>query len=477
MAHEPRPIERPRAPLLKAHHLWYAALTVISIAAGISLLFAEPMIIFGVAGVAIMTIMLVRNPFLGALAYVIFEYARVSAMFPALQSLQLGKLIVLATLITFVTRYAIARDIKIVSDKVYMLFLTWLGIALVSMTSAMDMQIAFDAIIDLAKLFVICCLLINLVDTLPKWQLFTWTYLLLNFKLAQFQIRSFASGLASASDQSWYIQEGVGAGSGGFFANGNDFGLAMVVVVPVAFYMALSVKSPILKVVAAVFTTGFVVALLRSGSRGAALGLAAAAALYWARSRNKLVSFIVVVAFALSFWAIASEPWKERFLSAWNYDEDPTAVSRITLWKGGIAMFVDHPLTGVGLYNSPTAWTAKYNVGGVGGATACHNIFLQAASELGIGGLAVLIGLVVLIFQRNRETRRICREANLTEPWLTNFSLALDCSLLGFVVHGFFLTVLYYPHLYILTAMTISLHNVARKQVSSGLPAWGIPVS
>ena len=475
MAYEPRLTDG--APLLEPHHLWYAALAVISVAAGAGLLFGKPFIIFGIIGIAFLAIMLIYYPFMGALAYVVFEYARVSAMFPDLQALQFGKLIVMSTLITFLIHYAFLRNTKIVFDKVYVLFLMWLGIALMSMTFAMDTQVAFDASIDLTKMFVICFLLINLVDTIAKLQAFIWVFLLLNFKLAQFQIRSFAAGLASASDTSHFIREGIGAGSGGFFANGNDFGIAMVVVVPIAFYLLLTVKSKILKVIAALMTSGFVIALLRSGSRGAALGLAVAAALYWARSRNKLVSFIAVIAFALSFWAIASDPWKDRFISAKNYDEDPTAVSRITLWKGGIAMFADHPMTGVGLDNSHIAWSRQYNVTGVRGASACHNIFIQAASELGIGGLAVLIALLVLIFQRNRETRKICREANLTEPWLTNFSLALDCSLLGFVVHGFFLTVLYYPHLFILTAMTIALHAIAKKQVSLKLPVSDLPAS
>ena len=141
------------------------------------------------------------------------------------------------------------------------------------------------------------------------------------------------------------------------------------------------------------------------------------------------------------------------------------------------AMFPDFQLTGVGLGHSSLNWTLKYNVTGVGGASVMHNIFIQAASELGIGGLIVVVWLLVLIFQQNRETRNICREANLTGPWLTNFSRALDCSLFGFVVHGCFLTVLYYPHLYIIVAMTIAIHAIAKKQVSSSLPAWSDRVS
>lgn len=466
-----------RTQLVESRHLWYAALVVVSLACAIGLLFAGPTLVFGLMGIIFLAVMLLHNPYLGVLAYIVFEYARLSAMFPGLRDLQFGKLIVLTTLIIFLIRRATSHDIKIVSDKIYVLFLAWLGIALVSMAFAMNTQMAFDATVDLAKWFVICFLLINLVDTIPKLQVFIWLLLLLNFKQAQFQMRSFVAGLSSASDQAYFIQQGVGSGSGGFFSNGNDFGMAMVIVVPLAFYLFLSMKSRILKVIAGVMTATFVIALLRSSSRGAALGLAAATALYWARSRNKLVSLALVIAFLAGFWVIASDPWKQRFLNAQNYEEDSTASSRITLWKGGISMLADHPLTGVGINNFSSNWESKYRPSGVRGATVVHNIFLQAASELGLGGLAVVVAVLVLIFRRNRETRKICREANLSEPWLPNFSLALDCSLIGFIVHGFFLTVLYYPHLYIIAAIAIALHAIAKKQALSSLPVSSLPSS
>ncbi len=455
---------------MESRHLWYAALVVVSLACGIGLLFAGPTLVFGLMGIIFLAVMLLHNPYLGALAYIVFEYTRLSAMFPGLRDLQFGKLIVLTTLIIFLIRRATSHDIKIVSDKMYVLFLAWLGISLVSMAVAMNMQMALDATIDLAKYFVISFLIINLVNTIPKLQVFIWLFLLLNFKLAQFQLRSFAAGLSSTSNQSFFIQQGIGAGSGGFFGNGNDFGIAMVIVVPLAFYLFLSVKSRILKIVSGALTATFVIALLRSSSRGAALGLAAATALYWARSRNKLVNLALVLAFLAGFWAIASDPWKERFLNAQNYEEDGTASSRITLWKAGLSMLADHPLTGIGINNFSPNWLSKYRPSGVGGASVVHNIFLQAASELGLGGLVVVVAVLILIFRRNQETRRICREANLNEPWLTNFSLALDCSLIGFIVHGFFLTVLYYPHLYIIAALTIALHAIAKKQALSSLP-------
>jgi putative inorganic carbon (hco3(-)) transporter len=464
-------------PIVEPQHLWYVTLAGLSIAAAFGLVFAGPFIVFGLVAVVFLTIMLLHNPFLGVVAYIVFEYARLAAAYPGLRSLQFGKLIVAATLLMFLVRHVVMKENKLVTDRIFLIFGAWLALAAASIAFAMNSQMATDATIDLAKWFVICYLIINLVDSLPKFQIFVWILLLLNLKLAQFQIRSFLTGYAAASNQAYFIREGIGSGSGGYFANGNDFGLAMVIVAPLAFYLILSLKKGFTKLIAGGFTATFVIALLRSGSRGAALGLAAAAVLFWARSKSKFVSFALVLAFLGGFWAMAPDPWKERFISAKNYDEDATASSRITLWKAGIAMFKDHPLTGVGIDNYSPNWLAKYNTTGVGGASVVHNIFIQAASELGICGLIILIAVLVMVFRRNGETRRILREANLQERWLFNFSLALDCALLGFIVHGFFLTVLYYPHLYIITAMAIALNSIAKKSVLQASSAAVVPAT
>jgi hypothetical protein len=43
----------------------------------------------------------------------------------------------------------------------------------------------------------------------------------------------------------------------------------------------------------------------------------------------------------------------------------------------------------------------------------------------------------------------------------------LDCSLVGYLVAGFFVTVLYYPFFWINLAMTVALHNAARNAVAA----------
>ena len=70
--------------------------------------------------------------------------------------------------------------------------------------------------------------------------------------------------------------------------------------------------------------------------------------------------------------------------------------------------------------------------------------------------------LIYLAFKRNVETRAL---SGGDDPWCQakrRLSLALDLSLLAFLVSGSFVTILYYPHIFIILAMIVSLNHIAR---------------
>ena len=84
----------------------------------------------------------------------------------------------------------------------------------------------------------------------------------------------------------------------------------------------------------------------------------------------------------------------ERFISLFNAQEG-TTFYRLRLWQATLDMIRDHPLTGVGLdnflyqypnYMLPEAWQEP-------DLSHPHNIFLDFWTRLGLGGVAVLLGL------------------------------------------------------------------------------------
>ncbi len=449
-----------------SHTMLVIFFVLFSLLCGIGFLFLSPLLVFAVAGLLILSLLMIYCPYLGILVYLVVEYARIPAMFPSLQALQMGKIVVIVTGLIWILRSVFTRKLKFVYDPLNWIMAIWAFIVIGSSFFAVNSTLATQGMIDFLKWVIIYFLIINLVDTLPKWQWFMWCLLLLNFKLSQFQIRQFMGGYEMASSPDRFVTEGVGAGSTGFFGNAGDFGVAMCVVAPLAFYLVKAVKSKALRVGAIIFLSAFVFSILRCGSRGAALALFFMALFFWLKTSKKLQSGVVILLFVIGFWASAPEAWKERFVSAAEYQQDVTASQRLRLWGAGLRMSADSPLLGVGINNFGTNYASHYHAPDEAGfAWAPHNIFIQAVSELGVLGLFSLLMAMFLVFQRNRSTRRLSSENNLTDAWIARFANALDLSLIGYMVSGFFLTVLYYPHLYIIMTLSISLNQIARKQV------------
>jgi putative inorganic carbon (hco3(-)) transporter len=435
----------------------WALVVLLSLIAGISLTQVHPGIPLGIIVGLLGLLLLVRYPFLGVLAYIVFEYARLPAMFPVLQPLNLGKLIVAATAVAWVAKMIVTREFHFVRDKVNLLMGVWIVLALASCTDAVQASMAFQGTVGLAKFVASYYLIVSLATSLSKWKWCAWVLIFLHLKMSQFQLRSYAQGILTADDRYQFIRGGVGAGGdGGFFGNSTDFGAAMCVIAPVALYAFRTTKSRLLRLSAFIAAVAFPVSILRSGSRGAAVALLAMSCVLWLKSSRRLLVGTLVALSAFGFWFAAPAEWQQRFKSGADYDRDLTASSRLRFWKAGFEMLTNHPINGVGVDN----FTESYRAMGGEGYVA-HSIWIEGASELGVLGILTIGGVMVLGFRRNAQTRDLCRGDDEECRFIRGMSDALDLSLVGYMVAGTFTSILYYPFLFMTMALIISLHHIA----------------
>jgi len=185
-----------------------------------------------------------------------------------------------------------------------------------------------------------------------------------------------------------------------------------------------------------------------------------AAVLVWflLRSRHKFRTLIVTAAIVAVAVAILPDEQMQRLQETGT---DATSLSRISYWKDGIKITNEHPILGIGYANWEQYYLMHYNPRG----QLPHNIFVQAGSELGYSGLLVFGLLIVYTFVINSRTRKLARQ--LPEGgFIVGMARGLDGALVGYLVSGFFVTVLYYPYFWINLAMTVALHRVARNQLN-----------
>ena len=392
-----------------------------------------------------------------ACLYLILEYVRPQSIHPVLNFLPWDKIVIgLAVLaLPFDPGRHRVRD----ATNIWMSLFG--AVIIVASTFAMFPSISWSRWFDFFGWYAIYFLIIFSVNTAERFFIFIAIYLVANFKLSFFGARTWAS--TGFSFSSWGIY-----GPPGDFQNSSDLSTQMLMFAPIAFELALFVKSRVKRLTYWFLMLGAVtgaMTVLGASSRGAQIALVAQAG--WIAIQRKLrfrviagVAILVAIAYAL---LPAAE--KARFASAGT---DNTSIQRLDYWRGGLKMIEHHPLLGVGYFNFPAVYaiqdpTKLWH----GKAQLPHNIFIQVGTDAGLLGLGIFLVLIYRNFKIARDIRRECDRNADAPAYAPSVARGLAVTAWGFVIAGQFNTVAYYPFLWINLALTVALFNI----VSGSEPA------
>lgn len=382
-------------------------------------------------------------------AYLLFEYVRPQSIYPALSGAPWARLSILAALGSMLLEGRIPR----LRTPVDIGLAVFTGVVVISSFTAHHPQISFSFLTDYISWVLIFVLISNIVTTEQRFLVFMLAYVLYNFKMSQHATRSWAgSGFA--------FRDWGTTGAPGWFHNSGEFGIQMNVFLPIVICFLLGLvchwgrylRWGFYGIIATVVT-----GTIGSSSRGAMIGMAAVAVFLFARSKHKFKAGIALGCLGLVGILLIPEESLDRFRTI---GEDGTSTSRRVYWAAGIEAMQENPVLGIGYANWSTYMNERYESMGLP-----HNIFVQAGSELGYLGLFALVGLIAASFIVNAQSRKMLRKLKERGRFLSMMSIGLDGALVGFLVSGSFVTVLYYPYLWINLAMTVALYNSARHTV------------
>jgi O-antigen ligase len=97
------------------------------------------------------------------------------------------------------------------------------------------------------------------------------------------------------------------------------------------------------------------------------------------------------------------------------------------------------------------------------GQWASHNTLVGIGAESGLGALAAFGMAIVIAFLRLRV---VIREGRLNNPRLALFAIAIETSLVGFMVSGLSGNYEKTKFLYVLLGLVLSLDNIRREQTA-----------
>ena len=399
--------------------------------------------------------------------YLFIEYVRPQQLFPAIDVLPWGQVILGLTTITLL---AGARGFRRYSPADTALGIYAAIVLLSSTTAYMPIESVRNYIFFFSWVLVYF-LISNIVVTEKRFIIFMLAFLLYNAQMAFGAMKQWAS--FGFGFRTWGV-----TGGAGWFNNSGEFGVAMCIFFPVAFYFALALRDRLPKwkfLVLLAMAGSAVLGTVASSSRGALVGVAAAGMWMLVKSKYRVRAIVSAVALIAVVLMVLPPEQKARFSESGT---DKSSVTRLTYWKRGIQMTEDYPVLGVGYFNWMPYYQRTYGVIG----QLPHNIFIQASAELGYSGLAAFLGLIGVTLVVNRRTRRRATQA-ANGRFIFLMAHSLDAAMMGYLASGFFVTVLYYPFFWINLSMTVALGEVARRELvpvaARAMPAgrrMGMPV-
>lgn len=385
--------------------------------------------------------------YLIVLLYLFFEYVRPQTLYPAIDFVPYGKIILLICLITHIMSKSHIR----VDNVASMLMIIFAFVIVMSSIMGISFSNSVKYWYDFIAWMLVYYLITHTVNTEKRFLFFMLLFLLCSFKMAQFSARGWVT------EGRGYSTWGFGGGPG-WFNNSGEFGIQMCLYFPLAFYFFMALKDfwpKWKKMVFALLPITGLMGMISSSNRGTLVGGGAVIIWMFLKSRYKVKALCALALIGVLAFQFIPEAQKQRFESA---GEDETSISRINNWKNGLKMAEMYPVLGVGFKNWQTADRLFFD----GNGLLSHNIFIECLSELGYAGLSVFLFLIHSTFSNNRQTRLLVLAADNENKFLYSMAHGLDAALIGYLVSGFFVTVLYYPYFWINLSMTVALNNIAR---------------
>lgn len=270
-------------------------------------------------------------------------------------------------------------------------------------------------------------------------------------------------------------------GPGGFIGGNNELGLAMLMILPLLFWLRSVSRQPWQRTALLIGAGLTFIAILGTQSRGAFVGMVAVLFYFWLKSRSKVITGIlgiIAVSAALTFMP---QSWHERMESIRDYEQDTSAMGRINHWWAAFHLANDRPLgagfDGIndgrqyGLFARYAPDPNDYH--------DSHSIYFEVLGDHGWVGLSLFLLLGLLAFAKARRLIRDTQGVPELE-WVNVLGRMVQVSLVAYATSGAFLGLAYFNLYYHLLAFLVIGERILvhHQESAAARPATGAqPVS
>jgi len=368
-------------------------------------------------------------------------------------SLSVVKLLSLVVFGAAIVHFCVFRKMdRLVSAPQNWLILLFLAATVVSGLVAIDPTAALSQTFKFARVLSLYVMIIHIVRTPTDLRRVVWAVVISGLICTLYGIYNYHFNPAELGSEPRIS---------GMMGNANGFAAEMVARLPLVLYLLMGERHIGRRVLLALTAAALLYGILLSGSRGGVLGLVLAMGLFVIRQKHKLVTLVLILALVPVVLNIMPLHIKERVgLVSTKYDTTDASVERRqTYLEFGLQLFLQHPVTGVGLQGFSEAYSrSQYRFLQTSQAKrVAHNTYLEIATGTGLLGLIPFLGL---FFISLHEVVKAAQE--MAHDWfLAGVANGIFAGFGGFLLTSFFLTAQYEKTLWLLVALTVVMRQLS----------------
>lgn len=238
-----------------------------------------------------------------------------------------------------------------------------------------------------------------------------------------------------------------------FIADRNSIGLALIMTVPLLYFMYLQMRHWYTRHLLLAGTGLTLVAIVGTQSRGALVGICAMLLFYFMKARRKLVALLAVIPLAFVVYNVMPEKWFARMETIQNWEQDGSASERVRAWGNAVDL-ANFRFIGGGM-RALVHW----------GGRDSHSIYFGMLGENGWPGLIMFLLLLFFTWRSASWVIRQCKGRPELD-WARDLSAMIQVSLVGYMSAGAFLGLQYFDLFYHLVAIVVMTRVVVTAHVT-----------
>jgi len=238
----------------------------------------------------------------------------------------------------------------------------------------------------------------------------------------------------------------------------NDFGLAVVMTLPIYFFLAKSEEGQWGRRLAGIICLMAIPAVMFTYSRGAMVGLAVVLLLLLLTIRQRF-AVLMAIGVVAAVVTLAPNSWKDRMNPTSDNVVDGSAQSRLFAWQTCWRLASDYPIAGGGFDTLTPSIYARYSDNPRDNTHGPHSVYFQILADHGFVGFFLY---ALLVFSCLLTSRQVVRRGRLLgDQKLIHYANMFRFGLVGFLASGTFAGRAYFDYFFLLVACFAILKRLA----------------